>query len=39
MTRALLACGILAGPTYITVYLGQAFTRPGSTSRATRLAF
>src|SRR5262245_58538285 len=29
MTRALLACGLLAGPVYMAVYLGQAFARPG----------
>jgi hypothetical protein len=29
MTRALLACGVIAGPLYMAVYLGQAFTRPG----------
>jgi hypothetical protein len=29
MTRALLACGVLAGPLFMTVYLGQAFIRPG----------
>jgi Protein of unknown function (DUF998) len=29
MTRTLLACGILAGPLYMAVYLGQALTRPG----------
>jgi Protein of unknown function (DUF998) len=28
-TRALLACGIIAGPLYIVVGLIQAFTRPG----------
>jgi hypothetical protein len=29
MTRTLLACGVLAGPLYMAVYLGQALTRPG----------
>jgi len=29
MTKALLTCGILAGPLYIAVYLAQAFTRAG----------
>jgi hypothetical protein len=29
MTKALLTCGVLAGPLYMAVYLGQAFTRPG----------
>src|SRR5262249_7847804 len=29
MTRALLACGVLAGPLYMAIYLGQALTRPG----------
>jgi Protein of unknown function (DUF998) len=29
MTRTLLACGVLAGPVYMAVYLGQALTRPG----------
>jgi hypothetical protein len=28
-TRALLACGVLAGPVYLLVYFVQAFTRPG----------
>ena len=29
MTRALLMCGVLAGPFFMAVYLGQAFTRDG----------
>src|SRR5215467_13286600 len=29
LTRALLACGVLAGPFYLVVGLAQAFTRPG----------
>jgi hypothetical protein len=29
MTKALLTCGVVAGPLYMAVYLGQAFTRPG----------
>ena len=29
MTRALLTCGLLAGPLYMAVYLGQALARPG----------
>jgi hypothetical protein len=29
MTKTLLACGVLAGPLYMAVYLGQALTRPG----------
>jgi Protein of unknown function (DUF998) len=29
MTRTLLACGVLAGPLYMVVYLGQALARPG----------
>jgi hypothetical protein len=29
MTKPLLVCGILAGPLYMAVYLGQAFTRSG----------
>ena len=29
MTRTLLACGVLAGPLYMAVYLVQALTRPG----------
>src|SRR2546423_10066107 len=28
-TRALLACGVVAGPLYLVVGLVQAFTRPG----------
>ena len=28
-TRALLSCGVIAGPLYMLVYLVQAFTRPG----------
>ena len=31
-TRALLICGLIAGPFYIVVGLIQALTRPGSTS-------
>ena len=29
MTKALLACGVVAGPVYLIVGLAQAFTRPG----------
>ncbi|HKZ68736.1 MAG TPA: DUF998 domain-containing protein, partial [Anaerolineales bacterium] len=29
LTRALLACGVVAGPVYLSVGLVQAFTRPG----------
>jgi Protein of unknown function (DUF998) len=29
VTRSLLGCGVLAGPSYVAVVLGQALTRPG----------
>ena len=36
--RALLACGVLAGPLFMLLYLAQALARRALTSRATRPA-